>query len=238
LFALASFTALSGLVFTIGAAGCSSSDSGTTSDTDGGKDSGKPKPVPEAAPEEEAGPSTCPTEDPIDTSGYPWKSPFVSAGQCTETDLSSFVSYLGANDSAPYTDWKTKSGITPTCAACVFGPDGDTWHPLVEDSSGQLAELNVGGCIAIASGDDACGKAYQAFFDCRLEACSQCDDSGFANCNPYKGACKAANDAVLSVCGADKVAAAEDACTGDKYVFEGPIRFQCITGGDAGPDGG
>jgi hypothetical protein len=235
LFALAGFTGLTGLVFTVAAAGCSSSttssgggdDSGTA--TDAKKDSSTTKPD---ADEGDTGPATCPTTDAIDTSAYPWKPPAVDLGKCTTDDLNKFVAYLDANDTATYADWKTKSGVSTTCAGCLFGPDGTTWKPFVEDN-GDLAELNVGGCIQIASGKEACGKSYQNWFDCRFEACADCpDDSNtLSKClsAASKGACKAANDNVITQCG-QEITDYQDACSGDKFVFEGPIKAQCIAG--------
>lgn len=235
LFALAGFTGLTGLVFTVAAAGCSSSttssaggdDSGTTGDAKPKTDASKPD-----ADEGDTGAATCPTTDAIDTSAYPWKPPEIELGKCTTTDLTTFVNYLDANSTATYADWKSKSGVSASCAGCLFGADGATWHPFVEQN-GDLAELNVGGCIQIASGKEACGKAYQNWFDCRFEACADCpdDQNTLSKClsAASKGACKAANDNVITQCGQD-ITNYQDACSGDKFVFEGAIKAQCIAG--------
>lgn len=49
------------------------------------------------------------------------------------------------------------------------------------------------------------------------------------------GPCKAAFDAVAASCGED-LTAAEKACEGADWPFEGPIRVQCVAG--AGTDAG
>jgi hypothetical protein len=232
LFALAGFTALTGLVFTVAAAGCSSSTTSPGTDTDSGGSDAKKDVVKVDAEDPDTGPATCPTTAVIDTSAYPWKPPAVDLGKCTQGDLTSLVNYLDANANSTYADWKTKAGISATCQGCMFGPDGTTWKPFVE-ASGSLSELNVGGCIQLASNNEKCGKSYQNWFDCRFEACADCpnDQTSLSKClsAASKGACKAANDNVLTQCGST-IGDYETACSGDKYVFEGPIKAQCIAG--------
>ena len=240
LFALASVTALTGLIATSGVAGCSST---TVQATDGDAatapvDSGKVTPKKDATTTDDdtgaPAAGTCPTLDAIDATALPWKSPNVSMiGSCTEKSLTDLVMYIEANSGAKYADWKKT--VTPAaCNTCVFGKDTDaTWKPLLEDKSGQLVGLNVGGCIAIASKNDKCGQSYQNWFDCRFEACKDCangDTAALQKClgAASKGACKPAFTAVGTVCGDTVIGDAETACKGDKYVFEGPFRAQCI----------
>lgn len=240
MFALASVTTLTGLVLATTGSGCSSkqesSETPEAGPEGGGRDAGG-KDAADAG--EDPGTGTCPTTTAIDATKLPWKSPTKSPGACTPTDLSNLVSFVDTNDNAKYADWKA-SVTNMTCRSCIFGTDGATWAPLVENSSGQLVVLNVGGCIAIASGSDACGKSYQNWFDCRFEACAECPDGdtpALQKClsAASKGACKAAFDAVGTVCGDQQIADAETACEGDKFVFEGPIKAQCI-GLDGGTD--
>ena len=95
IFALASVTALTGLVAAVSASGCSSTtsvaDEGGTTVSEAGGDARKPI---EAGPEEEAGPSSCPTTDPIDATTAPWKSPQVLPGSCTEKMITDLVAYV------------------------------------------------------------------------------------------------------------------------------------------------
>jgi hypothetical protein len=240
LFALASVTALTGLIATAGVAGCSSttvqdaSGDSAAPTGDGGKDASKPK-TDGSADEDSGEPATgtCPTLDPIDATALPWKSPTKLLGACTAKELSDLVTYVDANSSAKYADWK-KTVTGASCSSCIFGKETDaTWKPLLEDAKGQLVGLNVDSCIAIASGNDKCGQSYQNWFDCRFEACTDCADGDTAalqKCltNASKGACKKAFDDVGTVCGDTAIGDAETACTGDKFVFEGPIKAQCI----------
>ncbi len=238
LFALASVTALTGLIATAGVAGCSST---TVQATDGDAatapvDSGKVKPKDAAAPDDSGdtpATGTCPSLDAIDATALPWAPPAQAIGACTDKSLTDLVAYIEGNSGAKYADWKKT--VTPAaCNACVFGKESEkTWKPLLEDATGQLVGLNVGGCIAIASKDEKCGQSYQNWFDCRFEACKDCangDTAGLQKClaAASKGACKPAFAAVGTVCGDTVIGDAETACKGDKYVFEGPIRAQCI----------
>jgi hypothetical protein len=237
LFALASVTALTGVVAAGTAAGCSSTtitdnDSGTGSSGEAGKaETGKTETGTSSG--EEAGPSTCPTPDVIDATTFPWKPPSVTPGACTEGELDAFVAFVEKTDDPQ--KWKDGNWTTnAACRDCVFAKETTTWPPLILNASGQLAELNVGGCIAIASGKEACGKAYQQWRTCYLEACTDCpdgDSNAFSKCvtAANKKACKKAFDDVVPACGdVDTAANAETACDGEKYVFEGPIRAQCI----------
>jgi hypothetical protein len=244
LFALASVTALAGLMVSVAGTGCSSTTTtaaGDTTDAAPAKKTDAKAPVGDQ--EEPPASTVCTGVIPVDATKLPWKSPFKTADACTEKDLTGLVSYLDANQNAKYADWK-KAITSVSCSDCVFGKETDaTWKPLAENTKGELTTLNVGGCIAIASKNDKCGQAYQNWFDCRFEACADCDandTAAFQKCLPAanKGGCKAAFDNVGTVCTDQGVTDAEAACDGAKFVFEGPIRAQCIglkvDGGDAG----
>jgi hypothetical protein len=233
-FALASVTALSGLMGAVSLGGCSSTraEGGAGSVPEAGTDGSNAKG--DAADGTDAAASnTCPSQDPIDASQLPWKSPTKMVGSCVDKDLSDLVAYVDMNSMATYADWK-KSVASGACNSCIFGKDTDaTWKPLLEDAKGQLVGLNVGGCIAIASGSDKCGQAYQNWFDCRFQACADCpngDTAALQKClsAASKGACKPAFNAVTTVCTDTVIGEAEGKCQGSKFVFEGPIKAQCI----------
>jgi hypothetical protein len=175
----------------------------------------------------------CPTLTPIDATLLPWAPPAISAGACSSAELAALVTYVDTHPAAKYPDWKA-SVANAACASCIFGKEADVmWRPMLEDAAGALLGLNVGGCIAIASGNQACGKSYQNWFDCRFEACTDCaagDTAALQKCltAASKGACKNAFDAVGTICGDTAIGDAETACSGDKFVFEGPIKAQCI----------
>ena len=241
IFALASVTALTGAVVASAAAGCSSTqplpadDGGTSGTTDARPDVIKTDTGTSGG--EEAGSSGCPTQEVIDATTFPWKPPTLAPGSCTEGELAAFVAFVEKTDDPQ--KWKDGTWTTnDACRNCVFAKEGATWAPLILNASGQLAELNVGGCIAIASGKEACGKAYQQWRACYLEACTDCpdgDSNAFSKCvtAANKKACKKAFDDVVPSCGdVDTAANAETACDGEKYVFEGGFRAQCIGLGD------
>jgi hypothetical protein len=238
LFALASVTALTGLMVSVAVAGCSSTTTESGGTTDSGptgdssvtkKDSGG-----NTGDDEEAPPSTeCKGTTAVDATQLPWKAPFKDIGSCSAKELDDLVKYVEANDQAQYADWK-KSVTNAACNGCIFGKETDTtWRPLLENAKGELVGLNVGGCIAIASGNEKCGQSYQNWFDCRFEACADCpsgDSAALQKClsAASKGGCKKAFDDVGTICGDQAIGDAETACDGTKFVFEGPIRAQCI----------
>jgi hypothetical protein len=246
LFALASVTALTGLMATVAASGCSSTkteeggggtDAATTPDVK--TDATKPKPGDD---EEEPTSTECKGTTEVDATKLPWKAPFVDKGACTAAELAALVKYVDENDTAKYADWK--GSVPAGCKDCIFGKEADAaWKPLLENAKGELVGLNVGGCIAIAanggnaptagSAADKCGQSYQNWFDCRFEACADCpsgDTAALQKClsAASKAGCKKAFDAVSTVCGDQVISDAETACDGDKFVFEGPIKGQCI----------
>jgi hypothetical protein len=239
LFALASMTALTGVVAAGSSAGCSSTTEVQVTSEAGPAETG---PAKEAGKEtstdtDSATSNVCPVKDVIDATTFPWKPPTKAPGSCTEKELADFVAFVEKTDDPQ--KWKGGTWTTnDACRNCVFAKDGATWAPLVENASGQLSKINVGGCIAIASGKEACGKTYQQWRDCYLEACADCpdgDSNAFSKCvtAANKGACKKAFDDVVPACGDAQTAGdAETACDGEKYVFEGGIRAQCIGLGD------
>ena len=240
-FAIASTNACSGKID-----GSDSTGSSIDAATDG-RDVLQPFPKKDAGStpgrQEEGGIACCGGCDDIDATTFPWKPPMVVPGACAEADLDAFVAFVAVTDDPQ--KWKDGTWTTnETCRSCVFAPDGATWSPLILNASGQLSELNVGGCIAVASGSEACGKAYQQWRACVLEACTDCpDDSsdGFSKCIEAKNkkVCKKAFDDRSTACGGAKALAdAEALCAGEKYVFEGSIRAQCIGLSDAGDGGG
>jgi len=186
-----------------------------------------------------ASPIPCPSTNEIDATTFPWNPPTRLPGSCTEAELDAFVKHVAANDDPA--KWKAGAWTdSEACRSCVFAKDGATWAPLVENASGQLAVVNIGGCVAIASGREACGRAAQQWRDCYVEACSDCstgEKDWFQKCSELAkvGACKKAFDALVPSCGdAQTLAAAEAACDGATFVFEGPIRAQCIGLTDGG----
>lgn len=239
IFALASVTALSGLVAAVAAAGCSSTV--ISAQAEGGVEGGvDARVVREAAPEEEAGPPKCPTTAPIDATSSPWKPPGVIPGSCTEDEIKALVKAVDDNNQITYP--ALKAIITnAACKSCLFAPDGAKWAPFIENAKGEFDRQNFGGCIAAVTGNEACGKAYSQYDDCVSTACGDCaDQASFDKCaSPAaKGACKVATANVNTVCGAAISGISTCQNLSDKYLFESAARALCVGTGDGGVDGG
>jgi hypothetical protein len=115
------------------------------------------------------------------------------------------------------------------CTLCVLTDDFDTTYgPLV--MHGAYADLNLGGCIAQASGDTSatgCGAKVQAIGQCQAFACSACPDpsSGTKAMNDYLACLSAAMSTVCK----DYVKAA--ACA-DALIAPDAAAEVCASGGN------
>jgi hypothetical protein len=210
LFALASVTALTGLMAATAASGCSSSSPGATeTDAATAGDTSKAMPPKDSgATDDGAMPAgTCPTTDPITAADIEmqlkWVPPAAPQSVCTQKNIDDlralFVKGMG---SAKFTDIETTLGAT--CSPCVFTPTtAANWGPLVKDPMGYL-QNEVGSCLAQVE-NAACGKAFFEFDTCLVAACpaSDCgDQTAIDACQTKaaKGACKALNATVGTAC--------------------------------------
>lgn len=238
MFALASFTAVTGVVAAVAAAGCSSTTETTTSTEDSGSSTTKPKDAStdrSTVEEEDAGPSTCPSTDPIAESDLPWAPPTkTQAGKCTQQMLDGFEKFLKDNPNTTNEQFEAEIKKTSaTCHSCIFtDANNPTWGPI-PTSGGKLVTINIGACFALVSGKEACGKAIQNEFDCEFVACGQCaDDTAFSNCRKkaQTGACKPFIQAIQSGCNGVP-ATVDDVCGS----FFDSVRIQCVSAStDAG----
>jgi hypothetical protein len=238
LFALASVSALAGLVSAVSAAGCTTTETQTTPGEDSGTADAK-KDSKNVTPEDDAGeePSDlCYKEDQVDTSkpaeGY--KNPRVQPGACEPGVTKVIEDLFDANPSGvKFTDIKDALADDPGCAECAFGKEADAeWAPLVEATSGQGFIQNGGGCVAVVSKNEDCGKAYFEWDLCLNFACTDCEGSDQQSCVSavQSSACKDQTDALGTACGKD-VNNYLKACN-----FTGWIKAQCVDGTVA--DGG
>jgi len=198
---------------------------------------------------------TCLNKDPIDATKYDYTK--VAKGQkaaCTTKELSDFSAYYKAHasDDDVIDTWPTS--VSEKCATCIFpdattDPAPTTWGPMVITLDDQMAKqfnVNRGGCIEAVSGKEACGRSYQQFQDCTIDAClKDCKtQADFTKCRQdatvLTTSCKDAFTAVKNDCGEKTIGGYETACKGTTYTFEGPIKVLCITGSggtvDAGKD--
>ena len=103
-----------------------------------------------------------------------------------------------------------------------------------DDGGNESFNVNRGGCIELASGNEACGRAYQQFQDCTIDAClKDCQTQAeFTKCRQdatvLTTSCKSAFDSLKSTCGESNIGAYEQKCKGTTYTFEGPIKRACL----------
>ena len=248
IFALASVSALAGLVSAAAAAGCSSNEQGKAAagatpgtGADGGDKEGERPPRGNSS-GSSGGRSdeACMETRSIDMNRVPYARAKKVANACTNKeadDLATFFRNKAQNgQDISIAEWA--KSVSDGCASCVFSDGtGSEWSPILTKGD-KLDDVNRGGCVEIQSGKEACGRAYQHVAECRLEACSNtCDTAdGFTEClqdvqGIFSGPCKGAYDALEQNCGKDTLAGYEAACKGNAFTFEGPVRAQCINGG-------
>jgi hypothetical protein len=248
LFAVASVTALTGLVSSAAVFGCASEDPDPRLEqtpADGGTDTKPPKtPVDDGGGDDaEPPPKGCVATKAINATQFPYAKAHTSAGACTADEARAlsdfFATKVQANEKVVVSEWAKT--VSQQCGACVFSDGtGDQWTPIIVKND-ALLRVNRGGCIELQSGKEACGQDYQRVTECRLAACGECQtDEEFSACLKdsnaiFSGPCKDAFDALTSSCGSS-LTTAENACRGTAWTFEGPIEAQCVTG--VGSDGG
>ncbi len=255
LFALASVSALAGLVSAVGVTGCSETTV-ASSPTDAGANTDVKDAGSQPDPEDDDVIESCVSTESVDATQFPYKEAINAPGACTSDEAAKISAFFKADPSGNVlvSDWSNE--VSETCAACVFSAeDAEKWGPiLVKDD--RIANVNQGGCIELLSGKPACGEAYQQVSSCVVVACLPPALGGTGTCQTQEelddcvrdthaivtGPCKEAYDKMDQECGS-KLGEWQSSCKGSNYyTFEGPIKVQCIIGGtgtkaDAG-DGG
>ncbi len=241
LYALASVTALGGLVAAVSASGCSSTEI-ITQPGDSGVGDAK-RDVTQLPPEDAAPAETCLEPKEIDATTVPYKPPAIKLNVCDTAALKVIDDLIAAKPKATFADLKQAlTDHSAPCANCVFGPDGDTW-PVIVENGDKIVALNLGGCVGIVSGKEACGKAYQQWDLCLDSACQTCPDAEKSDCSqgaqgPGK-ACGKASTALEEACGSNVNTFIQTCFKQGELTIKGPITQQCIGGSikDAGNDG-
>jgi hypothetical protein len=264
LFALASVTALTGLVSAATSVGCSDDNSATGGDaaTDARRETGPVTPG-----DEEPEPKSCMVTTPLDFSAEPYAPPNIHLGVCTDANFQALLDYLNAQlDKADKgdkealkftnTQWAEGAKLSTECAACVFTKDNaSNWGAIIGDKvKDTFVNYNWGGCMNVVTGSEQCGKTFQQLYECRLEACAPCTtESEATGC--YQdgvalfgtgGPCETAFAAAETACGGDApFQAAQKKCSAlpYDYTFQNVADLFCGTGGglikpDGGADGG
>jgi hypothetical protein len=206
LFALASVTALTGLISAVAASGCSS----TTEVPGGTPETGAPDvkaDAPKVKPDAEdidSGPATCPSTDPIAEAdlGLNWLPPRAIETVCTQQNIDDLKALFKKSPTGvKFADIKTSLGAT--CSACVFSPvKGPNWQVIVEDGSGAL-DNRTGSCFAQLENAD-CGKKRAVWEACLDAACpeAECGADKVQACaqKSQKGACKDLTEVYAKAC--------------------------------------
>jgi hypothetical protein len=237
LFALASVTALTGLMAAVAASGCSSSTVvDTTPTTEAGPDvKTTPKDAtvePDDA--EPPGPGTCPTTTPVTAAdiGLTWVAPGPPQDVCSQQNLDDLKALFDAGKgSAKYTDIEKTLGTT--CAPCVFtASKGARWGLIIKDGANIVADNSSGSCFGQLSTAE-CGKATFELDACTDIACPQTDcgtDTQACATKAGKGACKSFVTAFQTAC--PDAQTLIDNCTN----FVRIIEVSCGGGPDGGKD--
>lgn len=249
LFALASITALTGLVSAVGVAGCSETVTDTTPTPDAGPDPVKPKVDASTQPDDDDDDDetvTCATKDSIDATKFPYKKAEQVSGACTADELKKltdwFAGKANASEEIKASAWKAE--VSDACGECIFSAEeDDAWGPIIVKDD-KLDFVNEGGCVEIASGKESCGRAWEQVNKCLLEACLlECKtQEEFDVCRReggdaiLAGPCKDSLTVLQTECGSN-VTSYISACEGKAWTFEGPMAKQCGGTGTA-PDGG
>lgn len=215
--------------------GSSSSSSGTVT---------PPPPPPPPPP-----PASCLNTNPIDQTQIPYvKAAPRQPGACTAQDVTTIGTYYKTNGPTPtFTTTAWASSVSAACSACVFTPNetaapAQAWGPIVTKGD-KIDAINRGGCIELVSGSEACGRAYQQFQGCLVQACrnAECSDAQkVAACRQdqrvYSTSCKGAVEALIGACGSvEALQAHEQACKNTQYTWDGPIKQACIDAPPAPP---
>ncbi len=251
LFALASVSALAGLVSAAGVSGCTTE----TVTQGGGGDAGTPDAKKDAKPnipgddEEDPGDDlpACLKKDQVDPEGIAYTKVGATKGACTEQEQKDIKKFLDDAIAAQKLDFKQSewsATVGDSCAQCVFTEaDADSWGIIIQKDD-QFVTYNRGACVEAVSGNEACGRSYHRFQACVLVACGSCKTQDeFDACTAeqeaiFTGPCAGFIEEVQKECGAN-VGAYENACKGSP--LETGIKVVCIQGGvgdvDAG-DGG
>ena len=248
LFALASVSALAGLVSAAGVSGCTTETVTQNTDTDAGTgDAKKPKPVVEAGEDPDPEPElpACLKKDAVDPEGIAYTKVGATKGACTEQEQKDIKKFLDDAIAAQKLDFKQSewsATVGDSCAKCVFTEsDADSWGIIIQKDD-QFVTYNRGACVEAQSGKESCGRAYHRFQACVLVACGSCKTQDeFDACTAeqeaiFTGPCAGFIEEAQKECGAN-IGAYENACKGSP--LETGIKVVCIDGGgNADPDAG
>lgn len=181
LFALASVSAIAGLMTTVAASGCSSTTTETGSSS-GSTDAAASKDATTkdrtTIPGDEEAVSDCPQNVPLTEADLDKEIGFKPAkanpGACSATDITTLETNF--KDTGIKTYFDLGKNLPDDCFNCVFAKDTDAnWGPIVgtAENNGETGFVNFGACFSYVE-DEACGKALQFEQFCYNIACNEC----------------------------------------------------------------
>jgi hypothetical protein len=237
-FAVASVTALTGLVVTATGSGCTTSQGGPDPPADSGTPDATGKVVHETSDAADPpDPGVCPSSDLLTAPpDFVWNPPAPSATACTQTDIEALRDLLAKGGESVITDIQT--ALSTTCGACAFTPEtAANWGLFLTGAVGTVIGTNTdSACLALTdSGGAACGKASSILAACLDTACEGCDPTAAATVSDCR---LAAAQVACSTITQDYIAACPDlqsdlaACTG----VVAALAVVCGGGADGGLD--
>jgi hypothetical protein len=194
---------------------------------------------PDTGVDADSGPACAPATS-LDEGGTPaWTAPAAPSNACSAPDIAGFWQAFSSSDSTALDAW---TQAHPACAAClVTKSTAPSLGPLIDD--GYLLDANVGGCVALLSGDataTGCGARQLEADQCPNLVCAHCQSADFFDCTdaaPKQEPCSA-YDFVL--CDQPDAGAIYDTCfsetTFDEYVTKLGALFCSNGSSDASTD--
>jgi len=244
LFALASVSALTGLLAATGAAGCTTETNETTPTQGAGTTDAKKPPRLASDDDGNQGEQLCYKTDPYDATTIPYKKARVLPGSCSASLPTVLNVIWSSNPLLSPDELHDELAIqeSQACADCAVAPDdGDSWAPVVWDGIRPIE--NLGGCMEVLSRSEDCGRAYTQWNGCINTVCANCSsEAEAAECSQsaQSAACSAATQSLVTACG-NNVNSYISACfpAGKPGVYQSIIK---LCGGkpasDAGSDSG
>jgi hypothetical protein len=252
LFALASVSALAGLVATAGGVGCTTTlVQPAANPTDAGTDATTKPPVKsDAGPkgtggdEEEPEPTgpECYKAEAIDGTEFAYTKAGITPGACSSKELADFSA--GIKAAGNKLTQALIDALSESCQKCVFTKAADdAWGVFIEGGDNSL---NTAGCFE-RYGNVACATAYHQVEACAEKACSTCEDQQeYSDCvkAANKGPCSEEQAALQSAC-SSKAKEVTDNCLkrakrddGSAIVYAFEVPWLALCGGSAESDAG
>lgn len=210
----------------------------------------------------DAGPDVRPTDGghvdvtpPVDAGGCApgdvsafspnWVPPKPASAACTDQSIAQYAKDCLDPQTSNNTACSAFQSANKACAACLVTPEAATSYGAAIAGGNGVISLNVGGCIALLSGDlgaTGCGAKYEANRQCGAAACDDPCPIPNGDDPAFQKYLKCLNDSEKTVCKsyatavcpeADAGAVAACALNGSSFVdnFKALAPVFCASGG-------